>query len=208
MKLPDKVNPVHCVSKDGTRYPLNFVRIENGLAIATDGRRLFISQVDLMDDLISEGFVPVAAIKQAIKNKHPKGEFSFARKSSFDPEVEDRIDVEVPLNCEACTTYFGPGKIDYPSVYKVIPDQKRPLAITLNAKLLAEIAAGLGDDLVTVTVDVQTPGGAMIVTSEKQHHAFALLMPARDGVEWKAASNQTLHIASELRDAEIRPKEA
>lgn len=196
MKLPDKVNPATCVSKDKTRYPLNFVRIENGLAIATDGRRLFVSQVDLQDDAITEGFVPVAAIKQAIKNRFPKGEFKLTR-SEADP---DKNDVQVPVNLDACTTYYGPGNLDYPKVLKVIPDQQKPIAITLNAKLLAEIAAGLGDTMVTVTVDVENPGAAMFVTCATQHHAFALLMPGRNGVESEPVRNITVDMARAARD--------
>jgi DNA polymerase III sliding clamp (beta) subunit (PCNA family) len=204
MKLPDKVNPAACVSKDASRYSLNFVRIENGLALATDGRRLFVSQVDSQDDAITEGFVPVAAIKQAIKNRFPKGEFKLSRNEA-DP---NRNDVQVPVNLDACTTYYGPGDIEFPKVYKVIPDQKKPLAITLNAKLLAEIAAGLGDTMVTVTVDVENPGAAMFVTSATQHHAFALLMPGRSGVEWEPVRNITLDMARAARDAQPEPAES
>lgn len=211
MKLPDKVNPAHCVYKDQTRYVLTYVRIQDGLAIATDGRSAIFAQVEVQeDDTITEGVVPTAALKQAMKNKLQKGEFKFVPKAN-DPDGEHGVDVQVPVNVEACTTYYGPEKLDYPVAVKVIPDHEKPLSVSLNVKLLKQLADGLGQDMVTVTVDVENPDRCYIVTSAKQHHAFALLMPCRDGVEgveWEPAQNATLDMARALRDAALKPKEA
>ena len=200
MKLPDKVNPVHCVTKDDSRYVLKFIKVKGGLAVATDGKAMLITQVAVQeDDTITEGLVPTAAIKQAMKNKHQKGEFKFAP-NAINPE---NIDVEVPVNLDACTTYYGRGDLNYPNALKVIPDHERPLSISLDAKLLAQLAAGLGMNRVTITVDVDNPGTGYIVTSAEQTHAFAVLMPARDavqGVEWEPAKNVTLDMARAARD--------
>lgn len=210
MKLPDKVNPAHCVSKDGTRYALNFMQVKDGLGIATDGRMLIVAQVAVQeDDTITEGLVPPAAIKQSLKNKYLKGEFKFVA----DATDSEKIDVQVPINCEASTTYFGPSDVDYPTALKVIPTHAKPLSISFDAKRLAQLADSLGEKIVTLTVDVENPGACFIVTSVKQAHAFALLMPARDatvGVEWEPAKNHTLDLARQAHAAQsnTNPAEA
>lgn len=39
MKLPIGVNPAHVASKDAFLYVLNGVKVGDGIAVATDGRR-------------------------------------------------------------------------------------------------------------------------------------------------------------------------
>jgi hypothetical protein len=175
MKLPDKVNPAACISKDATRYSLTKVRVQDGLAQATDGRVLFVAQCPADDDdVITEGYVPADALKQAAKNKFlNKGEFRF-RPNQYDPSLAD---VAVNVNLDAETVYYGTTMDGWPRTDRVIPHQSKPFTIEFDAKLLAKLVAAFGDTIVSLTADLENPGGAIIVTSANQPAAFGILMP-------------------------------
>ena len=175
MKLPDKVNPAACISKDATRYQLTKVRVQDGLAQATDGKVLFVTQCPADEvDVITEGYVPADALKQAAKNKFlNKGEFRF-RPNQFDPSLAD---VAVNVNLDAETVYYGTTMDGWPRTDRVIPHQAKPFTIEFDAKLLAKLVAAFGDTIVSLTADLEAPGNGIIVTCAKQPAAFGILMP-------------------------------
>lgn len=175
MKLPEKVNPAACISKDATRYQLTKVRVQDGLAQATDGKVLFVTQCPADDeDAITEGYVPADALKQAAKNKFlNKGEFRF-RPNQHDPSLAD---VAVNVNLDAKTVYYGTTSDGWPRTDRVIPNQAKPFSIELDVKLLAKLVAAFGDTIVSLTADLNAPGNGIIVTCANQPAAFGILMP-------------------------------
>jgi hypothetical protein len=175
MKLPDKVNPAACISKDATRYSLTKVRVQDGLAQATDGKVLFVAQCPADEvDVITEGHVPADALKQAAKNKYlNKGEFRF-RPNQFDPSLAD---VAVNVNLDAETVHYGTTMDSWPRTDRVVPLQAKPFTIEFDAKLLAKLVAAFGDTVVSLTADLEAPGNGIIVTCANQPAAFGILMP-------------------------------
>lgn len=187
MKLPYKVNPAACISKDATRYALTKVRVQDGLAQATDGRVLFVTQCPADDDdVITEGYVPADALKQAAKNKFlNKGEFRF-RPNQYDPSLAD---VAVNVNLDAETVHYGTTMDGWPRTDRVIPHQAKPFSIEFDTKLLAKIMAAFGKQVVSLTVDLENPGGAIIVTSAHQPAAFGILMPNNASKRYKISDH-------------------
>lgn len=207
MKLPDKANPAACISKDATRYKLTKVRVQDGLAQATDNKVLFVAQCPADEvDVITEGYVPADAHKQAAKNKLlNKGEFRF-RPNQFDPSLAD---VAVNVNLDAETVYYGTTMDGWPRTDRLVPIQAKPFTIEFDAKLLAKIVAAFGDTVVSLTADLEDPRGAIIVTCANQPAAFGLLMPnntsKRDEISdhFEPIKNRTIDMlvaAGEKRD--------
>lgn len=175
MKLPNKVNPAACISKDGTRYTLTKVRVQDGLAQACDGKIMFVTQCPADDnDELTEGFVPADALKQSLKNKVlNRGEFRFRR----NPLVPEVADVEVQMNLDGTSLYNGVDMGKWPRTDKVVPNQAKPFSIEFDVKLLAKIVAAFGNTVVSLTVDLEAPGNAIIVTCAHVPEAFGILMP-------------------------------
>jgi hypothetical protein len=127
-----------------------------------------------VDDVITEGYVPADALKQAAKNKFlNKGEFRF-RPNQYDPSLAD---VAVNVNLDAETVHYGTTMDGWPRTDRVIPHQAKPFSIEFDTKLLVKIMAAFGEQVVSLTVDLENPGGAIIVTSAEQSAAFGILMP-------------------------------
>jgi hypothetical protein len=198
MQLPSSVNPAVAVSKDSTRYPLTQVAITNGFAVSTDGRRLFVCEVDSENsETITEGMLQPEAVKHALKNKFNTGHFQFIER--VDTEMSKMVDATVSTIGSTTTIYHGKVALkDFPKWLNVVPDHfVQPKKISINAKLLAELAAGLGDNVVTLEFETE-PGKdevVIVTANDPTVKAFALLMPCRDN----SGCNPTLDKARSLK---------
>jgi DNA polymerase III sliding clamp (beta) subunit (PCNA family) len=168
MKLPHGINPAHCASSDQTRFVLNGVKIEDGIAVATDGRVFMASTVELSEeDTNRPALIPTRAMMKAF----PKSRGKRSRRSVIDTLRIDPIPEADPVATFGTVTITDKDldlttvkEIDgnFPKWHQVLEDPK-PMTkrLTINVALLARIAKSFGDDGLTLHLDpdgFQAPG--------------------------------------------------
>lgn len=179
MKIPDKFQPHLAACKDGSRYLLQNVCLRDGLAIATDGRML-VAALTSDEDLLVEStttmaLLPAAAAKVACK-KRPKSSLLAGQVSIHDQEAivwesHDHKVVHRILPREDVEKF--------PKIDSLFPIYKKPFTLNLNAKMLATIAAALGEEKVSLTFDLENAGLAITVEAKGMDDRIGLLMPLR-----------------------------
>lgn len=213
MKLPDKINPMHCASTDATRYILNGVALVGNLAIATNGRALFacVGTRESNDDSR-----PAILPKRAAKAAFPQTK----RKALCFPLVQVLPREEGQYGATRITVTQGEEttyrEIDgnFPNIEKVIPPHEGySLTVGLNIKLLLDIAKCYGDDQLLIHLDPNefkhgryTAG--MLITSPKTRDALAVLMPLRGDDEPLPANGVLKDLAKRQVEASEAEKAA
>lgn len=185
MRMERKYKPERIASKDTGREVLTHlcVDIHNDQTVvaATDGRRLVCVPCEI-DSIHEIGLMPVEAVKEArnLKVKRlNRDEVSvpLAKISeSFDSRLATRQPFEINKDNVHITIDKPSETLVYPKWTQVIPTGESKFTITLNAKLLSELADALGSDGV-VTLQFRDPSDVIHVTADKRSGAFGLLMP-------------------------------
>ena len=211
MKLPDKINPVHCASNDDSRYVLNSVSLQGNLAAATDGRCLFVALGErgpCDDD--RDALLP----KRAAKSAWPQTKKS--RGVLLPMLTILTTEEKATATCSLMTREMDLIKFPdiagkFPDIDRVIPD---PAGYTqrvgLNIAFLANIAKSFGETEVFIHFDAEAWRDGqqcqpMLVTSKTQE-AFAVLMPAR--CEYTLRDNSALAAVTERREAKQAAQDA
>lgn len=184
MKLPNKMNPVHCASKDDTRYVLNSVSIQGDLAIATDGRSLFAVKGSREDeDDARDAIVPKrVALAAWPQGKGKRG--TLFPTLNINPAEESKLKTCTVINRDMDKTSVQDIDGTFPNIEKVIPDaSKYTQRVGLNVKLLLNIAKCFGDDEIAIHFNAEgyaygANSEPMIITA-KDASAFGILMPLR-----------------------------
>ena len=184
MKLPDKINPVHCASKDGSRHVLNSVSLQGNLAVATDGRCLFAALGERgPDDDARDALLP----KRAAKAAWPQAKKSrgvLLPMLTILPAVAPAAATCSLMTREMDTIQIRDIDGKFPAIDRVIPAAAGyTQRVGLNIAFLANIAKSFGETEVFIHFDAAAwldgqQGQPMLVTSKTQE-AFAVLMPAR-----------------------------
>jgi DNA polymerase III sliding clamp (beta) subunit (PCNA family) len=215
VKLPNKINPMHCASKDSTRYVLNGVRIQGNLAVAVDGRTLFaaVGSRDEEDDA-RDALIPARAAKAAWpQSKGKRG--CLLPMLTINPREEG---ANVPGTVTVTDREFDRTTIkeidgNFPRFEAALPDvSKHTLRVGLNVKLLLNIAKCYGHDEMFLHFNREEERGgclseAIIVTNSKSPDAVAILMPLRNPND--LTGNRALDAMMKLRavyDEEQRAK--
>lgn len=191
MKFPPKINPAHCASKDQTRYMLTGVALQGNMAIATEGRVLFLSTITREDDDSKRDVVvPTKAIHAERKGKTtvhsvlPLMTIRDAENEGGRPFVEIMHSIDEKAQ-------FGDIQSDqYPDWSHVLADPNtHTKRLCINIKLLNKVAKALGEDMIELHLDPEKfgdkfgqPDGyheAIYVTAQGQPEAVAVVMPAR-----------------------------
>jgi DNA polymerase III sliding clamp (beta) subunit (PCNA family) len=216
MKLAPKINPMHCASKDRTRYILNGVKITGNMAVATDGRTLFAACGTRDDeDADRDAIIPTRAAKAAWpQSKRKRG--CMLPMITVNPKGEKEPGTVSILDVEFDKTTIKEIEGNYPRFEAVMPDvSKHTFLVGLNVKLLMQIAKCYGEDDVCLHINPdEMQGGcasaAIIVTNSKSPEAVAILMPMRaHGEGHQLASNaavQDLLARKEAYEAEWKAK--
>ncbi len=216
MKLAPKINPMHCASKDGTRYILNGVKIAGNMAVATDGRTLFAAcgtRDD--DDADRDTIIPTRAAKAAWpQTKRKRG--CMLPILTINPKAENEPGTVSILDVEFDKTTIKEIDGNYPRFEAVMPDvSKHTFRVGLNVKLLLQIAKCYGEDTVCLHINPDAMNGGavsdpIIVTNEKSPEAVAIIMPMRHhGDEITLAKNpavQEMEARKEAYEAERKAK--
>jgi DNA polymerase III sliding clamp (beta) subunit (PCNA family) len=184
MKLPNKINPMHCASTDATRYILNGVFLTGDLAVATNGRTLFatVGTRDDEDDA-RDALIPTKAAKAAWPQR--KGKASIVPMLTVNAKVENETPTVTILDKDFDKTTIKEIEGNFPNFEAVIPDVSKPRHVVgLNVKLLMQIAKCFGEDDVMIHLDPDgfrhgCQGEAMLVTNGNNQNAVAVLMPMR-----------------------------
>lgn len=216
MKIPHKMNPVHCASKDGTRYILNSVSLQGDLAVATDGRTLFAvkgSRDD--DDDPRDATIPKRAARAAWpQSKGKRG--AVLPMLTIKPVTEGAFATCEVMNRDFDKTTMKEIDGKFPNVEKVIPDtSKYTHRVGLSVELLQNIAKCFGEDQVMIHFNAEgwhgdTNGEPMMITS-KSWEAFGILMPCRvtgDGLNSNNALSEIRHRIKRREESDIAEREA
>lgn len=189
MKLPHKVNPAHCCSKDGTRYIINGMGVRDGFAAATDGRVLFVAKAELeTDDADREAIIPKRAVLKAFaKSKKTK---SVIPSLMINPAKEGELKTVTVMDKHFDKTTvqeINPGKSQFPRWECVCLDpEPYTRRISFTFSLLKNIVNAFNSDEITFHInpnavdDYGSNTAAIYITSENSQEAFAMLMPRRE----------------------------
>jgi len=181
MKL-NKANKLSkVVAKEATRYAIRGAKLDKAddgkpVLVATDGRRLAVVPVeDAEDD--HEAVLPLDALKAA-----EKGSKRFPATVSVNGTVRVQADRVNPAVAE-----FQPEDPEsrFPDWRQVVPEKgKGTVRLTVNAKMLHELASALGSDSVTLELvpgddgEVSDPIRAEPAGErEGQPGSFGVIMP-------------------------------
>jgi len=186
MKISPKLNPMHCASKDGTRYILNGVKISGNLVTSTDGRTLFAAVCHRdEDDDTRDALIPTRAAKAAWPQSKRKGKgVSDLPLLTINP-IEDGLATVTITDSKFDKTTIKEINGRFPSIHKVVPDVSgHTFKIGLNANYLLQIAKCFGQAEVVLHVNPSTMEGGsvsdpMLVTNPDSPDALAILMPMR-----------------------------
>jgi hypothetical protein len=206
MKLPAKQNPAHAASTDGTHYILNGVSLEGDLAIATDGRVLFVTKGERdEDDDLRDALIPTRAALAGFKT---------SPKSSTPPRLvinDEKTVTIIDKNDDRVTVRdIDVDKSRFPNVEGVVPDaSKYTLKVGINIKLLTKLAKSFGNDALVLHLD---PDGwkdsndegysSPIMVTSATVDSFGVLMPMRHVSSENLKSNRAL--AALMKRAEQR----
>lgn len=166
MKLRTKYKPELVCSKDGLRPKLNSPSLEtvNGKKriVATDGRRLAVIPVEAFSE--ESGTVPIKALEFARKNKKTPKQDSIS------------INLNGKIEFENGWTMPAPEQLGFPDVEHVIPKEDAKISLTLNAKILYDLARALGNEVITLNI---IDALCAIRVTVPQDEAFGVIMPVR-----------------------------
>lgn len=208
MKLPDKINPAHCASKDQTRYILNGVLLTGDLAVATDGRMLFACRATREeDDDARDAIVPTKAALAGFKARR----HGIVPALNVLPKVENlQSECRVMTSLDESTT-FREIEGTFPNFAEVVRSpETHKLKVGINVPLLVKLAKAFGDDMLTLNIDVsQCPidhhdrdrifvTQGMLVTGSSPE-AVAVIMPCRPNGGLKG--NTIIERIAEIREA-------
>lgn len=214
MKLPNKTNPVHCASKDGTRYILNSVSIQGDVAVATDGRSLFaVKGCREDDDDQRDAIIPKRLASAAWPQGKGKRGFILPM-LTINPVTEGFATCTV-TNTDMDRTTARDIEGNFPNVEKVIPDASQyKQRVGLNVKLLLQIAKCFGEDEIAIHFDSDGwrdgQGDKPMLITSKGRDAFGILMPLRtngDGLDKNEALNAIARRIQQREDAERHARE-
>lgn len=182
MKLPDKLKPQFCCSKDATRYILQFACVRNGMVYASNGRSAVMAlteEDEFKEDEVSEALIPVEALKVATKKRTQGAIFC----QGLVTLLKDHW-VKVKDNLEMIRTIRAGDEVEkFPNFSKICPqDLTGYMPISFNAKMLWEVAQALGTEQITLWHlhnNVHTDN-VMLVQSTTHKDRLGMLMPLRD----------------------------
>ena len=192
MKLPKGTNPARVCSSDDTRHVIQHVSIDDGHAVATDGRTMLVMKVEMeASDARGEVLIHKDIVNDAVKAADRIGEVTSLCIGESEFTFEDpRKGREIAAKDE------GTGKFNYPTWRAVIPDDRPRLAISINPSLLRRIVKAMGIagyngvTLHVVPEDVHAP---IIITQPEKADRFGILMPMNPRVSVPTlAENQAL----------------
>ncbi len=188
MILPHLSNPGLIASTDETRYVITFVKVENGFAIATDGRRLIVQEVHPeVTDERTELYLTPAMTKAARK---------IARHTAEDAKLDigaDTVSVQPLVSDGPARTWTDtkdPGI--YPDWVGIVPDLGARIRIGINAEFLLQLSKamqGNTESAVYLDIDPTSPTTPIIVTTQWSG-SFGLIMPCRD--KWAVTTSEAL----------------
>lgn len=175
-KLPDLTK---VASKDKSRPVLScaYLDTERQVIEATDSYRLVSIPVEIEEGDVS-GLIPIEAMK-AFQKAH--------KKTAIYPSLVCR-ETEVELvNHYDGTAQTWKRKVEgtFPNVPELIPEDVHPFRIGLNAKLLGDLAAGMGTETVEIQFvadrESREPSALrpMIVRPLADRAVTGILMPVR-----------------------------
>lgn len=194
MKFPPNSNPALVCSKDPVRYLLQNVLLKDRLAVATDGRQL-VALVTTPDDNDEPGpqLVPVKAVTKACAR----------RKQVFAQSLrlKDREAVVEAFGENTSFTTMDAESVEkFPRYEGLVIQASAPadkvVTVSINAKLLFNLAKAMGDERVTLHIDLDRLGDPMLVLTSSPL-AAGLLCPCR--VISPDEENQALAIIRSLR---------
>lgn len=189
MKFPPKMNPSLVVSKESNRPLLQNVLIQDGLAVATDGKRLVAVVItpDPENDPPSQ-LVPAKAVAKACGRRQEA--FAGQLKLTKDKAIVESLTEKTSFVCKYEASKF-------PRYFKTVPPNPvRPLVLVLDAGLLAGLAKAMGNDRVALHIDLDKPEAPMLVTNPYSPLAAGVLCPCR--LLTPIAVNQALAIIRSL----------
>jgi hypothetical protein len=175
MKLPDKLKPQFCCSKDATRYALTQACVRNGMIMATNGRMAMaaIAEVDPWEeDVRQEGLIPVAALKVATGRRSKNNTYCqniVGLLSDNTVKVRDNLNETRFIKAADCLESF-------PRINQLVPDNLAELkTIKINAKMLWELAQALGTEGVCIHITDDDKPEPMLVEALNHDDRIGLI---------------------------------
>lgn len=206
MKLPDKLKPQFCCSKDASRYILQYACVKDGMVLATDGRMMVAAlteEDDWKEDVSDKALIPVAALKVATKRRTRSNSYV---QGVVSPQTNDIIKVRDSL--EETRLIKTSEDVDrFPNIGAVTPSDLVGLTtVTLNAKMLWELAQALGTEGVCLHFR-NGSGDAIMVQATSFKDRIGLIMPIRGGYAENLTDNKALKRLLEMKEKPAIPKE-
>jgi hypothetical protein len=207
MKLPDKLKPQFCCSKDSSRYILEYACCKDGMVMATNGKMMVaaLTEKDEWDeDASDKALIPVAALKVATKRRR-KGDFYC--QGVVSPQADHVIKVRDSLE-ETRLIKTSEDVDKFPNVGAVTPSDLVGLTtVTLNAKMLWELAQALGTEGVCLHFKDDGNHDAIIAQATSLKDRIGLIMPMRGGYAEDLTDNKALKRLLEMKEKPTIPKE-
>jgi hypothetical protein len=200
LKLPDKLKPQFCCSKDSTRYLLTYACFKDGMVIATNGRMMVAALTekdDWNEDTTDKALIPVAALKVATKRRARSGAYCQGVVSPQDGhviKVRDSLDeTRLIKTCEDVDKF--------PNIGRVTPNDLAGLTtVSLNAKMLWELAQAMGTEGVCLHFKDNGKDG-ILVQALNFKDRIGLIMPMRGGYAENLDDNKALNKLLATREA-------
>jgi len=201
MKIPNKMNPSLVCSKDETRYVITNVLAHEGMIVATDGRRIMVALSEDSDweDSRKTAIISCDAVKTAVAKRRGK---------LFQNEIQiTDTGVVIRHDLKRETAHLDPCGGNFPAFSGAIPDDKDcTQRLTINAKLLAGLAAAMGDDAITLHFNPSkfTDDGYLgaILATNKSAEVVGAVMPVR-GLTCMPSVNKALSRVRETKNEPI-----
>jgi hypothetical protein len=179
MTIDPKINPVHCTSSDPTRYVLSGVSLQQDLAIATDGRVLFVALGSpdpvspAPENVIISKKAATLLWKQGKKPKRPEASITAAATTIYTADGDST----------SCRHIRG----TYPPIDQVIPDPALYThRVALNIDYLVKLSKAYGSKVLFLAFDSTSwdsvgacQSSPVIVSDNQTDTAVAFLMPCR-----------------------------
>jgi hypothetical protein len=220
MKIPAGANPALVCSNDPTRYHLNFVKIESGHAIATDGRRIVVQQIELEEtDARAACVIFKDVVKRAVEavtSCYNDDEGEFCREFTGPATIAiDEEDVRVELDSMTVVGHEY-DRHPFPQWSEVLPaldlESQPRVRVGLNAKLLAEIAEALDPESHCVALDIlpgcSLDGKSPILVTTRHKDRVAILIPTKLNATAELSENTAWAFANEQRLMRLAEKES
>lgn len=177
MKLPEGLMPHLITCKTGVRYFMMNVCYRDGMVSASDGKMLVaaITPKDELDE-VSQALIPASFMARSIQKRRKDHPYEGRVKLS-----EEKAEILDKDNIRMIRDIFQEDVDKFPQVALVIPDIKVPLKLSLNAKMLYQLAKALGNDSVHLTIDASRLGGAIIVENNEKDRVGVLMARTNEG---------------------------